>query len=111
MSVGADWLDEITGDRSDWVRVGPGRIETELRPGLPCRIVASEVGGLPVLYMAVGTNGAVHYMQTASLDRESGRPLPKAEALRNLRDVLEVVSIASMSEVRPKMVDWSREVA
>ena len=111
MSAGADWLDEIAGGRHNWTRVGPDRIETELNPGLPCRIVASEVGGHPVLYMAIGKNGTVQYVQTASLDRESGRPLPRAEAIRNLRQVIDVVSITSLSQVRPKLVDWSKEVA
>ena len=39
MSAGAGWLDEISRERFDWARVGPHRIESELRPGLPCRIV------------------------------------------------------------------------
>ena len=111
MGAGAGWLDEISRERFDWARVGPHRIESELRPGLPCRIVAGEVGGLPVLYASIGVNGTLHYWQTASLDPDSRRPLSRSEALDHLWQVLDLVLIISRSEVRPEMVDWSREVA
>lgn len=111
MSPGADWLDEIAGQRFDWTRISPGSMETELRPGLPCRIIAGEVDGHPVLYTAVGVNGRFHYWQMASLDRKSRRPLPKAEAFGRLWETLEFLTLVSQSEVRPAMIDWGREVA
>ena len=109
MSAGADWLDEISERRCEWVRTGPHRIESELRPGLPCWIVAGEVQGLPVLHMAVGVNGTLHYWQTATVDQESRRPLPRAEALRHVWQVLDIVEVVCRSEASPRLIDWSKE--
>lgn len=111
MSGGADWLDEISEGRLDWVRVGPHRIESELRPGLPCWIMAGEADGLPVLYMAVGVNGTLHYWQTATVDQESRRPKPRAEAIRHVWQILDLVEVISRSEASPRLIDWSKEVA
>lgn len=111
MSGDSGWLDEVVEGRLEWVRTGRDRIESELRPGLPCRIVAGEVDGFPVLYMAVGVNGTLHYWQTATVDQESRRPLPRTEALRHVWQVLDLVEVISRSEVNPRLIDWSKEVA
>lgn len=111
MSTGSEWLDEIAGQRHDWTRISPDLVETELRPGVPCRIAAGEVGGHPVLYTAVGVNGTVHYWQVASIDYPARRPLPKTEALDRLWEILEVLAVVSRSDVRPALIDWSKETA
>ena len=95
MEGAAAWLEEIAGSGYDWVGGGEDRIETELRPGLPCRITAREIDGHPVLYMAIGTNGTFHYWQTATIDPHTRLPLAKEQALGDLLMVMRLASIVS----------------
>jgi len=103
------WLDEIAGSGYEWIRVGSDRIETELRPGLPCRITAREINGHPVLYMAVGTNGTFHYWQTATIDPQTRQPIPKDQALGDLFMVMRLAAIVSQFDASPKLIDWATE--
>lgn len=111
MDDGLAWLDELSRKTYEWVRIGPYRIETELRPGLPCKVMAGEADGQPVLYMAIGTNGTIHYWQTSTMDRETRRPLPKEEAFSRLLTIMELAAFVSMSKIRPALVDLSKEKA
>lgn len=107
----AAWLEELSSQVYKWVRIGPHRIETELRPGLPCRVMSGDSEGHPVLYMAIGTNGTIHYWQTSTVDRETGQPLPKEEAFDRLLTIMDLAAFVSKSKVRPVLVDLSREKA
>ena len=110
--TGSDWLDEISSDGTyDWERYGDDHLQTRLRSDLPCRITVGRTADQPVLYMSIGTNGTARYWQWASLDRETGRPLPRSEAIRCLRQVMGFALVTSKSRFEPKLVDWSTEVA
>lgn len=104
MNEGTDWLDEVRGQRYQWTSQGEAWLETELRPGLPCRIILGEAEGAPVLYAAIGVNGTARYWQWATLD-EAGRPLPRRRALERLWKVIELAQISSKSEVEHKLRD------
>ena len=99
-----DWLDEISSEQYRWTRPTPTLLETMLRPDLPCRIRLGAVGALPVLYVAIGTNGTVNYWQWATLDGRTSKPLPKEKALSSLWKVIDLALITSKSRVVPKLL-------
>ena len=97
---GADWLEEAAAGKYLWTRIGSAGLEAEIAPGLPCRVSLERRGEHPVLYVAIGTNGAPDYWQWASVDMEAGEPLPKEEALARMRDIIELASITSKSSIK-----------
>ena len=101
---GADWLDEISAGEHEWTRISPASIEAVLRPGLPCRIMLGEAEGSPVLYVAIGVNGTVDYWQWTTLDRLTSEPLPKDEAIEQLRSLIEMAMLTSKSQVKSKLL-------
>ena len=100
----SDWLDDISTEQYRWTRPTPALLETMLRPDLPCRIRLGTVGDHPVLYVAIGTNGTVHYWQWATLDRRTSEPLPKEEALSSLWKIIDLAMITSKSRVVPELL-------
>ena len=102
MNEGTDWLDEVGGQRYQWTRLGEAWLETEVRPGLPCRITLGEANGHPVLYAAIGVNGTSRFWQWATLD-DAGHPLPRTQAVEQLWKVMYLARLASISKVEHKL--------
>ncbi len=63
----------------------------------------------PVLYVAIGANGTARYWQWASLDQQTGEPLPREEATRRMWQLIGLAMITAKSRFEPELVDWSRE--
>ena len=101
---GADWLDEAAAGKYHWTRIGPAGLETEVLPGLPCRVKLGWRREHPVLYAAIGINGSPDYWQWASVDRDTGEPMPKEKALARMRDVIELASITSQSRIKSQLL-------
>ena len=106
MSEGKDWVDEIVSEGPDqWERLGPLSTRSLLRPDLPCRILAREKDGLPVLYVAIGTNGTPRYWQWATLDQSTRQPLPKGKAMESLRRFVQSVLTVCESAVAGELAN------
>ena len=104
---GSDWLKEISEQRYEWTMLGEAWLGTELRPGLPWRIRLGKVDRGPVLHAAIGIHGTAHYWQWATLD-EAGRPLPRRRAIERLWNVMELIQLASKSEVETQTTQRMR---
>ena len=106
MSEGECWVDEIVRNGPhEWERLGPFSTRSLLRPDLPCRILAGEKDGQPVLYVAIGTNGTPRYWQWATLDQKTRRPLPREKAMESLRKFVRSVLTVSESTVAGELAN------
>ena len=104
MSEGEHWVDEIVNECTyEWERLNPLSTQSLLRPDLPCRILAREKDGQPILYVAIGTNGTPRHWQWATLDQRTRQPLPREKVMESLRrfvrSVLTVCESAVVGEL------------
>lgn len=102
---GTDWLEEAAAGKYHWTRIGPAGLETEVLPGLPCRVKLGRRREHPVLYAAIGINGSPDYWQWASVDRDTGEPMPKEKALARLRDIIELATVTSKSGIKSRLLN------
>ena len=105
MNDPGSWLDDVKREMgSDWTRSAPHCVEGVLAPDLPCRIIAGEKKGLPVLYVAVGENCTANYWQWATVDQETLDPLPREAALRSLWRFFDLARKTARRVVLPELV-------
>ena len=94
----ASWLENISTDgRYEWRHAGTNALKTDIDGRLPCTAVVRETPDGTVLFAAIGRNGTVNYWQWASIDRETSKPIPKKEALRQFWHLLELTALTSKS--------------